>query len=174
MMATEAMSEEAEAIVNRIRNLFKIYLPRHTYCNEVFMFSIENETIQDPHTDVCGILKHVDILVGGVNVSYSYIISLSDECHIWEFFADGTPPNKIMIPRGNIFIFANDFVHGGMSLPFVPGGKFLPSQSWHLRLHGILTVPEFRNGGENQGWVEEVFNQWRYKDGCEELYTDRY
>jgi hypothetical protein len=174
MMATEAMSEEAEAIVNRIRNLFKIYLPRHTYCNEVFMFSTENETIQDPHTDVCGILKYVDILVGGVNVSYSYIISLSDECHIWEFFADGSPPNKIMIPRGNIFIFANDFVHGGMALPFVPGGKFLPGQSWHLRLHGILTVPEFRNGGENQGWVEEVFNQWRYKDGCEELYTDRY
>jgi hypothetical protein len=165
MKATEAMSVAAETIMNRIRNLFKIYLPRHTYSSEVFMLSVKNEAIQEPHTDVCGILNYASILVGGVNLSYSYIISLSDECHVWQYFSDGTPPQQIFIPLGHIFIFANDLVHGGMSLPDKP---------WHIRLHGISTTPEFRNGGENQGWVKEVRSQWEYFDGCRELYHEKY
>ena len=59
------------------------------------MFSVQNEVVQDPHTDVCGILKFVRILVGGVNVSYSYILSLSDDCHVWKFLLKSNKQKKL-------------------------------------------------------------------------------
>jgi hypothetical protein len=82
--------------------MFSIYLPRHIYADEVFMVSITNTVWQDMHTDVCGILQDRPNLVAGVNLSYSFILSLSDECFVWEFLLDGTRV-KHVIPKEDLF-----------------------------------------------------------------------
>ncbi len=142
MISTKGLlSEAAQLITKKIRNMFSIYLPRHTYADEVFMVSIKNIVWQNMHTDICGILNDQGNLVGGVNLSYSFILSLSDECYIWQYFKDGTKL-KHLIPKGHLFIFACDLVHGGMELP---------DDQWHIRIHGLLKSPEYRTAFHFQG-----------------------
>ena len=52
------------------------------------------------HTDICGILDDRANLVGGVNLSYSFILSLSDECYIWEYFEGSISRNERRNGRG--------------------------------------------------------------------------
>ncbi len=66
------------------------------------MVSITNTVWQDMHTDVCGILQDRPNLVAGVNLSYSFILSLSDEFFVWEFLLDGTRV-KHVIPKEDLF-----------------------------------------------------------------------
>ena len=111
------------------------------------------------HTDICGILDDRANLVGGVNLSYSFILSLSDECYIWEYFEGSISRKKRMIPKGHILIFACDMVHGGMALPH---------DQWHIRIHGLLKSPEYRNGGRTQGWLgrNKVTGKFEYLPNC--------
>lgn len=162
MLTQGRLSEMSRLITKRIKNMFSIYLPRHTYADEVFMISITNAIWQDMHTDICGILDERANLVGGVNLSYSFILSLSDDCYIWEYFPN-RPRKKHMILKGHIFIFACDLVHGGMELP---------DHQFHIRIHGLLKSPEYRNGGRTQGWLDKKNGSFFYKEGCGSVRED--
>ena len=79
-----------------------------------------------------------------------------------QFFKDGTK-EKHIIPKGHLFIFACDLVHGGMELP---------DNQWHIRIHGLLKSPEYRNGGKTQGWLQIYNGEFEYLPNCGAVQED--
>ena len=127
------------------------------------MAAIKGLSLQQPHTDIRGLLNiDTQKLIAGVTVALSLIIALDDETSLTYYSDTGGPDSatKVKIPKCSMFIFSADLIHSGM------GCK---TQNLNLRLHAILALPEYHRGGKTQGWLvwlaEE--NRWSYVAGCE-------
>lgn len=125
-----------------------------------------DEEYQSAHTDLLGILDVKDgQIVPGVNLPLSCIWALEDDTFVYVYDKENpnAQPRKISIPKGNIFIFAGDVIHGGME----------SKGHDNLRAHILLKTKEFRSGGDVQGWLKIIKcgswdrDVWKYKTGSE-------
>jgi hypothetical protein len=126
------------------------------------MYSLQNHFgLQDPHTDLLGIIKAFRVLIPGVNLAYSCILALEDDTFVYVYDNDDASkePIKIHIPKGYLFIFAGDVIHCGMNSP---GHD-------NMRAHIILKTKEFSAGGNVQGWLKASGIYWVYKVGCDHV-----
>jgi hypothetical protein len=78
-------------------NITFFYINRHVSSSPVFMAALYGLVMQDPHTDLQGILDHSKSLVAGVTAAVSSILALDTHTHVYVYDLDSSVPQVKII-----------------------------------------------------------------------------